>query len=384
MVAAGRVHDYPRLKRRGLHLTFETIRQLTAEQATEIMEAAARLKLNTILLEFGERFPFERHKVVSAPSALTGAEVKAMVARAGELGMEAIPLLQSLGHLDYVLKHEEYAELREEEEVRHQMCPNKAGSFRLFTELAEEVLSYFRETEFLHIGADETRQLGVCPQCRAEAEATSKGHVYVKHTNKVCEWLAGRGVTPILWDDILCAHPHVMEMLHESAWVMYWDYWTTASPSPLVVARYRPEGKRGAVVYDRRWEEEWKPELADITRKAMSEFAEPIAMETELGGKFLEVFGDCLGDEFPKYVRAFPYLEYYQGKGRRVLGAPTCSGNTSEWLTLPDFARYGENIKTLADRCIEAKAEGLVTTAWYNFPAEILYFGVVATAQMTW
>jgi hypothetical protein len=169
--------------------------------------------------------------------------------------------------------------------------------------------------------------------------------------------------------------------LHESAWVMYWDYWTTSSPSPLVVARYASDH---ALIYDRGWDGEWKHELSDATRSTLDFFGHAVSMESDLSAEFRRVYGKYLGDQLPKFVRAFPYLEYYQDHGRTVIGGPTCSGNTSEWLSLPDFPRYGTNIKAFADRCAEAKARGVVTTSWYNRPHEVVYFGLLATGQATW
>jgi hypothetical protein len=384
LLPAGTVYDYPRLPLRGIHLMYESFRRLGEAETLALLTSAARLKLNAVLLEFGDRFPFHNHPVVSAPSALTVDQVSRIVAHARDLGMEITPLQQSLGHLRYLLKHDKYAALREEEEHQDQMCPLNEGSLRMFTELAEEVLALMGECRLFHIGADETRRLGVCPRCRPYAEAHGKGSLYLQHINKVCAWLSARGLTPVLWDDILCAHPELMDGLHESAWVMYWDYWTTQHPSPHIVARYNPEQRPGVIVHDRRWEDEWKAELPDVTAHTLSFFSHPTVMEERLGGDFQRVFGSYLGDQFPKYLTAFPYLEFYQDRGRRVIGAPTCSGNTSDWLGLPDFPRYGHNIHTIAARCIEARAEGLVTTAWYNRVPEVITCGLLPTAEFTW
>jgi hypothetical protein len=369
---------------RGIQIMYESFRQLDATGTMQLLDSAAKLKLNTVLFEFGDRFPFERFAPARAASALTREELRRIVAHAHALGMETIPLQQSLGHLNYLLKHDAYAGLREEEQHRDQMCPRNEDSFRTFTELAEEVLDFFPGTRLFHIGADETRRLGVCPRCRPQAEAHGKASLYLEHINRVCAWLSERGHTPVIWDDILCAHPELMVGLHESAWVMYWDYWTTQSPSPMIVARYNPKQLPGIIVHDARWDTEWKAELPTVTAEALRFFSHPTGMEGRLEEEFVRVFGDYLGDQMPKYVRAFPYLEFYQDRGRKVIGAPTCSGNTSDWLTLPDFPRYGHNIATIAQRCMEAKAEGVVTTAWYNRAPEVLYQGLLATAQFTW
>lgn len=379
----GKVRDYPRLNVRGFHFMFESFRQMDGEAALRFISTAAKLKLNTLLLEFGDRFPFEKHSVVRAASALTREDIARIVALARDHAMQVIPLQQSLGHLEYLLRHDEYAPIREENRHRDQMCPSNPRSFQVFTELATEVLSLFPGTTHLHIGADETRRLGECPACKPVAEAEGKGALYLSHINRVCEWLSGRGITPILWDDILCAHPHLMGGLHQSAWVMYWDYWTTQSPSPLLIARYHRAGK-SASVYDEGWQTQWQHELSDVTANTLRFFGAPVPLLTDLGEEFLRVYGKYLGDRVPKYVRAFPYLEYYQDHGRHVICGPTCSGNTSRWLDLPDFPRYGCNIRAFAERCQEADAEGLVTTSWYNRAPEVLDFGLLATAQASW
>lgn len=380
----GRVHDWPRLKIRGIHIMFECFRQMGFAEAMQLLNSATRLKLNTILLEFGDRFPFQgRHKDIAALSALTRDEIRELLAFARDNGLCAIPLLQSLGHLNYVLKHDEYAAFREEDCDREQLCPSNEQSFQLFTELAEDILSLFGEIKFMHIGGDETRHLGCCPRCREKMEKTSKGALYAGHINRICEWLVEKGITPLVWDDILCANPEVLDGLHPAAWIVYWDYWTTSSPSPLLVGRY-DHGERATVVYDEQWNGKWKGELSTVEERTLAAYASPVKLEKQLSKEYLRVYGHCLGSQLPKFARAFPYLEHYQQKGRKVIGAPTCSGNHSTWYGLPDFPRYGENIHCFAERCIEAKSAGLITTAWYNRTPEILIPGLISTAEFTW
>ncbi len=377
----GYIHDEPRLPVRGLQFMFESVKQLTFDAAMGLLEAAGRHKLNTILMEFGDHFPFESpHEIIASEAALTRGEVRQLVSRAADLGITIIPLLQSLGHLGYALKHEQYSSVREEDEVRHQLCPLNDRSFELWTELAEQMLELFPRCSLMHIGGDEARQLGVCPTCAAAKDEIGIGGLYTTHINKVCAWLAERNITPIIWDDILCAHPETIDHLHGSAQIMYWDYWTTSDPSPLLVAR----GNSPTVVYNRAWDDEWAAELSDVTRATISRFAQPIDPDADLSSEYLAAYRHCLGDAFPKAARAFPYLEHFQQAGRVVYGAPSCSGNHSFWHTLPDLPRHGENIKTFADRCIEAKAAGMITSAWYNTSPDFLHWGILTTAEFTW
>lgn len=382
ILPVGTIRDWPRLPLRGLQLMVEKIYQLDEAQIRSLISSAARHKLNTLLIEFGDRFPFEgRHEVVASPSALTRPQLRRIIDEARDLGLEIIPLVQCMGHMEWLLQHEQYADIREEDEVRAQVCPSNERSVRVWAELTEQVLDFVGKCGRLHIGGDETRQLGDCPTCAGRVAEAGKGRLYANHINRVCEWLDQRGVAPIIWDDILCAHPETMDHLHQAAQVMYWDYWTTQDPSPLLVAR---GSEAGAVVYDKRWDDEWEGGLSAVTRKTLDRFAKPVRLDEDLGEEYLSVYRDCIGEQFPRYVRAFPYIEYYQSRGRVVYGAPTCSGNHSFWHTLPDIPRHGDNIKTFADRCIEAGAAGMITTAWYNRSPELLQFGIVATAEFTW
>ncbi len=380
MLPVGAIRDWPRLPLRGIQLMVESIHQLRLDSILSLIRSAARHKLNALLIEFGDRFPFEgEHAVVASPSALTRPQLRQIIDEARDLGLEIIPLVQCMGHLEYLLQHDEYADIREEDDVRAQLCPSNERSLPVWAELTEQILDFVGDCPRLHVGGDETRQLGVCPTCAARVEEAGKGRLYADHVNRVCAWLADRGIAPIVWDDILCAHPDTMDHLHEAAQVMYWDYWTTQDPSPLLVARCG-----GSVCYDERWDTAWPDELSAVTRRTLDRFARPLRMDEDLTDEYLDIYGDYLGDELPRYVRAFPYLEYYQARGRVVYGAPTCSGNHSFWHSLPDIPRHGDNIKTFADRCIEAAAAGLVTTAWYNRSPELLHFGIVATAEFTW
>ncbi|MBD3293045.1 MAG: family 20 glycosylhydrolase, partial [Armatimonadia bacterium] len=382
MLPVGTVRDWPRLPVRGLQLMVEKIYQLDETQITSLIRSAARHKLNALLIEMGDRFPFEgEHEVVASPAALSRPQLRRVVDEARDLGLEIIPLVQCMGHLEWLLQHDEYADIREEDEVRAQICPSNERSLEVWCELTQQVLDFIGPCDRLHIGGDETRQLGACPECAARAEEVGVGRLYADHVNRVCGWLAERDIAPIIWDDILCAHPETMDHLHEAAQVMYWDYWTTQDPSPLLVAR---GSDAGAVVYDERWDGEWVEGLTEVTRKTLDRFARAARLDEDLGEGWLAVYRNYLGERFPKYVRALPYLEYYRDRGRVVYGAPTCSGNHSYWHTLPDIPRHGDNIKTVADRCIEAEAAGMITSAWYNRSPELMHFGIVATAEFTW
>lgn len=382
-ISIGEIEDSPSLKIRGFHINFDCYRQMDLEEAKYIIKNASKLKLNTILIEYADRFPFEKHNSIVAPTALTKEEVKEFIATAREYDLRVIPLQQSIGHLDYLFKSDLYASIREEEHFRDQLCPTNPDSFRIFTELAEEVIQLHPEIEYFHIGGDEARRLGSCPRCKEKVDKKGVSRLYVDYINQVSQWLTSQNITPIIWDDMLCAHPEAIDDLDRNIIIMYWDYWTTSKESPYFIARYDRNGKP-VTIYDQRWDSNWRFELTNLERSIMDTFAKAVPMEESLSKNFMSVYGSYLGEDFPKRIKGYPYLEFFIDKGFKVIGAPTALGNGDNYHSLPNYWRFIPNIRTIAERCQEAGAEGIITTAWYNYMPLMFHLGLGATAQFAW
>jgi hypothetical protein len=55
----GIIEDRPLLKMRGFHINFDSFRQMDIKEALYALKTAADMKLNTVLFEYGNRFPSE-------------------------------------------------------------------------------------------------------------------------------------------------------------------------------------------------------------------------------------------------------------------------------------------------------------------------------------
>lgn len=382
-IPKGNIEDKPSLKIRGFHINFDSFRQMDIEEALNSIETASELKLNTILLEYADRFPYDKHSRIAVNTTLKKEDIKRINDRAKELRMEIIPLQQTIGHLEYVLDHKYYESIRENGETISQICPLNPDSLKLIKELLEEIIEAHPGIKYIHLGGDEARSLGKCPVCREKTQKYGVSRLYIDYINSVCEFVVSKGITPIIWDDMLCAHPEALDLLDRRIVIMYWDYWTVSKSSPYFIARYDRKGKP-VTVCDVGWDNEWKHELGDLERSIINNFATKVPLKVSFGKKFMEMYGSYLGDEFPKRIKGYPYLEFYQDKGFKVIGAPTSLGNGDDYNTLPNYWRFIPNIRTVAERCIEAGAEGLVTTAWYNYHPVMFHMGIGAAAQFSW
>ncbi|KAK2569253.1 Hexosaminidase D [Acropora cervicornis] len=87
---------------------------------------------NGLLVEYEDMFPYKgKYKVLQAKSPYREEEIKQLLDAASENEMIVIPLLQTFGHLEFVLKLKEFSHLRETEHFTNSLCPNnkELGSF---------------------------------------------------------------------------------------------------------------------------------------------------------------------------------------------------------------------------------------------------------------
>ncbi|KAH9645703.1 hypothetical protein HF086_003376 [Spodoptera exigua] len=100
-----------------------------------------------ILLEWEDTFPYmgELVEIGSVKNAggdnlYSLAEVKHLLAFIKELGMEPIQLVQTFGHMEFVLKHPAFRDLREIEQAPAVMCPTKLRSLQLVMAMVDQAL----------------------------------------------------------------------------------------------------------------------------------------------------------------------------------------------------------------------------------------------------
>jgi hypothetical protein len=108
------IEDAPDFAARGLLLDVSRGRVPTEAFLRETVDLCARLKLNVLLLYLEHPFAFRRHPAIGAGSSpLEAGTLRALDRYAAERGVELVPCLQSLGHMERVLSLRPYAHLAE-------------------------------------------------------------------------------------------------------------------------------------------------------------------------------------------------------------------------------------------------------------------------------
>jgi len=180
--------------------------------------------INTLIMEWEGTYPFEKHPLIPNRYAYTKSEITGFVKYCNGLGIDVIPLQQSFGHVEYILRHEKYRELREDQKDYSQVCPlqTKQDSL-LFTDLYTELAST-HTSKYIHIGGDETYLLGHDERCKKKVAEEGKSKLYIDYIRMLCSIVIKLGKTPVLWADIAMKYPEAINLLPKGTVLVDWNY----------------------------------------------------------------------------------------------------------------------------------------------------------------
>ena len=207
----------------GFHIDMN-IGQFRGPYLKSELQALAAKGYNAIVWEVENNIRWETCPECVSPDAFTKDQFKDILAYSRSLGLEPIPLLQTIGHCEYVLKNERYKPLAEVPERIDQYCPRNPEVVAFLTKWIEEYLDVFGPIRYFHLGADEAYTLGECPRCRAYAAEHSLSELYIDHINAMSRPLIDKGIRPAIWGDMVLHHPEALDKLSRKIMIFDWLY----------------------------------------------------------------------------------------------------------------------------------------------------------------
>lgn len=256
-------------------------------------------------------------------------------------GLRLIPFANLLGHMEGFLYASGGEGLAEERFAGMQACPSNPKVAAFGRGLLDDVLRAF-DDEIVHIGGDETWQLGVCDECKQK----DKAELYGGFFGPMASYVREKGRRPAVWGDMFLDHPSALDSMPKETLIFDWQYFG----SPLESARKFVEAGHEVVlsptvhVYNAPWCH--LPQTEQNVR-------DHVAAATEL-----DAFGVCVttweGGLFASYETLMPAIagcgEILKGEGAgdkeevdyaTVTGAPALlkaylkAGETNEeWARL--------------------------------------------------
>ena len=106
-----------------------------------------------LLIEYEDMFPYSGElSSLKSGNAYSEKDIDKILSLAKENGFLVIPLVQTFGHLEFVLKNEEFASIRELINKPQNLNPALEKSKHVVTKMVEQVLSLHPEARWIHIG----------------------------------------------------------------------------------------------------------------------------------------------------------------------------------------------------------------------------------------
>ena len=199
----GSIEDWPDLQLRNIY--WDDIHHLDRMDALKhALRQAAFYKVNGFVLKLDGHFQYKSAPAVVEPYALTSAELQELTNYGLHYHVQLIPYLDGPGHVAFILKHPEYANLREFPASNYEMCATNPASYKLLEGMYQELLDANKGVKYFFLPTDEPYFIGLahnsqCNEADLAKQLGSVGQVYAYFLNKTGGYLHDRGRTPMFW-----------------------------------------------------------------------------------------------------------------------------------------------------------------------------------------
>jgi len=291
----------------------------------EIVRHMSTLGMDTILLEFENKIPLDPFQAVVHPDAWSREELKAFLRDCRAHRIQVIPKIPLMGHMEWLLQWPWWADMQENSD-RREICPSHPRTAGVVARLLDQVLRLFPDAPFVHLGGDESFSLGTCPRCRKTGKP--KGQLYLDHYLPLFRQAQKAGKRPLIYGDMILAHPEIIHELPRSVVIADWDYWSGTGPGRNV------------------WGYQEINSAEDV-RRFPKQF-----------WRFRNYFIQKDGSLAP-----FPYAVFLKDQGFDVILMPSarCMGDN---FCAPQTAIHVRNTRAAGQKAVELGLKGMIVTSW--------------------
>jgi hypothetical protein len=183
---------------------------------------------NAIGLYLEHRFAYPSTPWAHGKGCVTPEMVRTLIEEYPDL--QIIPFVNLLGHMEGFLYTENGARFAEERFKGLQADPTNPDLVRLAEAIIDDTLTIFT-SEIVHIGGDETWQLGVGEGSRQrvaeyerEAGVDGKARLYGDHFGPLARRITDAGRRPAVWGDMFFDHPTALDLIPRDVVIFDWQY----------------------------------------------------------------------------------------------------------------------------------------------------------------
>ncbi|MCS6860277.1 MAG: beta-N-acetylhexosaminidase [Abditibacteriales bacterium] len=209
VIQGAQIRDYPDFPFRGVHLHAD---KDTLPWVTQLIEKVfSRLKITHIVLEC-QYARWDSHPELAPAWAMSKDDMRQLKEVAAAHFIQIIPLIQSLGHAEWMFARGQNLDLAEDKHVPYACCPSEPKVYNLLFDVYKEAIEVF-QPEYLHVGLDEVGsrgRFGECPRCFG----TPIPDLFLNHVLRLYNFLKDNNVKMMMWGDMLLLRGEARDATH--------------------------------------------------------------------------------------------------------------------------------------------------------------------------
>lgn len=199
------IEDWPNLQLRVIY--WDDAHHL---EHLNVLKAALRqasfFKINGFAIKLEGHFEYRHAKPIVEPYALTPAELQELTNYGLKYHVQLIPFLDGPAHDAFILKHPEYAALREYPDSNYEFCATNPQTYRLLEDMMDDLLAANKGGKYFVLSTDEPYYVGLaqnaqCEEAERAKQLGSVGKVLAEFVTKAAGYLHDRGRTVIFWGE---------------------------------------------------------------------------------------------------------------------------------------------------------------------------------------
>ncbi len=202
---AGEITDWPDLQLRQIY--WDDAHHL--DRLPELKRAvrqAAFFKVNGFAIKLEGHFQYHSAPALVEPYAYSAAELQELTDYGLRYYVQVIPYLDGPAHIAFILKHPEYAKLREFPDSNYELCATNPEAIQLMTGMFGDLIAANHGVKPIILSTDEPYYVGMADndQCHEGVRAKelgSVGRVLDEFVTKVSTYLRDHGRTVIFWGE---------------------------------------------------------------------------------------------------------------------------------------------------------------------------------------
>ncbi len=287
-----------------------------------------------VVFEWENMFPYPNLGEAVRKDAYTPRDIERILDVCRRSGLKAVPLVQTFGHLEWLLSQPAYGAYREFDDYPSQIKACDDAATALLKSKIGALLKAHHDSPYIHLGADEAYRLTDVERSDCSAAREGACAVFMRHMKPLVDQVVESAKRPIIWADMPLRHPENIDMFPRELVFCDWLYSQTSDHAPAAHVWGCPS----------------------VTAQNYNEIPEARRL-------LFESYWRIGARDFPGEFYQFPYTPCLRDRGYDVLVGPATlyAGNALAATNLPNARANAGGWLRAADRF---GAIGALNTCW--------------------